>query len=174
MVRWTNAPVSSVELSSSIRSTFGLFVAFNALHVRSGSFRAGRTQCRSVASPYSFHFVMLDLTVVEIYNPTLICTSTQPCPWPVCTQSVRVCFVGVHMHTSLFFFITFTHISFHFIKAPSTHIPFGPELTISLFRCDQLHITAVKLLQRPDSMPEWTYTLKAAVNYSKIQCAMWI
>ena len=89
----TDTPISTVELCSSFRVVFGLFVAslINSLLVWSVSF-GGR--------PFSWKgllwchiltiFLIMDLMVpCGLFNfylffyPTLICTSPQCCPWPV-------------------------------------------------------------------------------------------
>ena len=80
MVLWADTPISAVELCSSFRVIFGLFVAslINALLAWSLSFG------RFVVVPYSFHFLIMDGMVLcgmfkvsdIFYNPTLICTTT--------------------------------------------------------------------------------------------------
>ena len=80
-----------MELCSSFRVIFGLFVAslINALLAWSMSFGGWPSLGRIVVVPYSFHFLIMDLIVlcskfqIFFYNPSLICTSPQLCPWPV-------------------------------------------------------------------------------------------
>ena len=93
VVLWTDTPISALELCSSFRVIFGLFVAslINALLVWSVSFGGRPSLGRCVVVPYSFHFLIMDLMVLRgmfkvwdiFYNPTLICLSSQLCPWPV-------------------------------------------------------------------------------------------
>ena len=90
MVLWTDTPISAVELRSSFRVIFGLFVAslINALLAWSVSFGGRPALGRFVVVAHSFHFLLLDLMVLrgmfkvskKFYNPTLICTSSQLCP----------------------------------------------------------------------------------------------
>ena len=58
MILWTDAPICPVELCSSFRVIFGLFVAslFNALLAWSVSFGGRPFLGRFVVEPYSFHF----------------------------------------------------------------------------------------------------------------------
>ena len=58
VVLWTYTPISAVELCSSFRVIFGLFVAslMNALLARSVSFGGRPSLGRFVVVPYSFHF----------------------------------------------------------------------------------------------------------------------
>ena len=58
MVLWTDTPIYVVELRSSFRVIFGLFVAslINALLAWSVSFGGWPSLGRFVVVPYSFHF----------------------------------------------------------------------------------------------------------------------
>ena len=90
----TDTSISAVELCSSFRVIFGLFVAslINALLAWSVSFGGRPSLSRFVMVPYSFNFFVMDLMVLRgmfkdtdiFYNPTLICTSPQLLPWSVC------------------------------------------------------------------------------------------
>ena len=90
MVLWTDTPISAVELCSSFRVMFGLFVAslINALLAWSVSFGGRPSLGRFVMVPYYFNFLILDLMVLcgmfkvsdIFYNSTLICTAPQLCP----------------------------------------------------------------------------------------------
>ena len=91
MVLWTDSPISAVELSSSFRDIFGLFVAslINALLAWSMSFGGRPSLGRIAVVSYSFLFLNnrfngapWDVHIFRQFfnNPTLICTSPQLCP----------------------------------------------------------------------------------------------
>ena len=63
MVLWTDTPISAVELCSSFRVIFGLFVAslINALLAWSVGFGGRPSFGRFVGVPYSFNFFIMDL-----------------------------------------------------------------------------------------------------------------
>ena len=67
MVLWTDTPISAVELCSSFRVIFGLFVAslINALLAWSVSFGGRPSLGRFVVVPYHFHFLIMDLMVLR-------------------------------------------------------------------------------------------------------------
>ena len=67
MVLWMDTPISVVEHCSSFRVIFGLFVAslINALLAWSVSFGGRPSPGRFVVVPYSFHFFIMDLTVLR-------------------------------------------------------------------------------------------------------------
>lgn len=93
-ILWTDTLVSSVELSSSFRGIFGVFVAslMNGLLAQLVCF-CGCPCCYVVPTPFFFlfSFEVRDLIVLcgrfitaDIFNDlTLSCTSPQLCPWPV-------------------------------------------------------------------------------------------
>jgi hypothetical protein len=87
VVLWTDTPISTVELCSSFRVIFGLFVAsqINALLARSVSFGGRPSLGRFVVVPYSLHFLIRDLMVLRgifkvsffyIQNPGLYFSTT--------------------------------------------------------------------------------------------------
>ena len=91
VVLWTDTSISAVELCSSSRFIFGLFVAslINALLAWSVSFGGWPSLGRFVVVSYTFNVLIMDLNGAPwdvqsfryfFYNPTLICTSPQPCP----------------------------------------------------------------------------------------------
>ena len=63
MVLWTDTPISAVELCSSFRVIFGLFVAslINARLAWPVSFGGRPSLGRLVVVPYSFNFLIMDL-----------------------------------------------------------------------------------------------------------------
>ena len=67
MVLWTDNPISAVELCSSFRVIFGLFVAslINALLAWSMSFGGRPSLGRFVVVPYSFYFLIMGLMVLR-------------------------------------------------------------------------------------------------------------
>ena len=67
MVLWTDTPISAVELCSSFRVIFGLFVAslINALLAWSMSFGGQPSLGRFVVVPFSFSFLIMDLMVLR-------------------------------------------------------------------------------------------------------------
>ena len=67
MVLWTDTPISAVELCSSFRVIFGLFVAslINALLAWSVSFGGRPSLGWFVVVPYSFHFLITDVMVLR-------------------------------------------------------------------------------------------------------------
>ena len=67
MVIWTDTLISIVELCSSFRVIFGLFVAslMIALLAWSVSFGGRPSLGRFVVAPYSFHFLIIDLMVLH-------------------------------------------------------------------------------------------------------------
>ena len=67
VVLWTDTPISSVELCSSFRVIFGLFVAslINVLLALSVSFGGRHSLGRFVVVPYSFHSLIMDLMVLR-------------------------------------------------------------------------------------------------------------
>ena len=67
MVLWTDTPISAVELCSSFRVIFGLFLAslINALFAWSVSFGVWSSLGRFVVLPYSFHFLVMYLMVLH-------------------------------------------------------------------------------------------------------------
>ena len=76
MVLWTDTPIAAVELCSSFRVIFGLFVAslINALLARSVSFGGRPSLGRFVVVPYSFHFFIMDLMVLRgLFKVSDIC-----------------------------------------------------------------------------------------------------
>ena len=81
MVLWTDSPISAVELCSSFRVIFGLFVAslINALLAWSVS-GGGRPSLGSfVVVPYSFIFLIMDLMVLRgMFKVSDIFFITQP------------------------------------------------------------------------------------------------
>ena len=88
MVLWTDTPISAVDLRSSFRVIFDLFVAslINSNLAWSVSFGGWPSLGRFVVVPYYLHFLIKDEMVlcgmfkvsgIYFYNPTLICTSPQ-------------------------------------------------------------------------------------------------
>ena len=67
MVLWTDTPISTVELCSSFRVIFDLFVAslINAFLAWSVGFGGRPSLVRFVVVPYSFHFLIMDLMVLR-------------------------------------------------------------------------------------------------------------
>ena len=81
MVLWTDTPISAVELYSSFRVIFGLFVAslINALLAWSVSCGGRPSLGRFVVVPYSFHFIIMDLMVLcGMFKVSDIFFITQP------------------------------------------------------------------------------------------------
>ena len=81
MVLWTDTPISAVELCSSFRVIFGLFVAslINALLAWSVSFGGRPSLGRFVVVPYSFHVLIMDLMVLRgMFKVSDIFFITQP------------------------------------------------------------------------------------------------
>ena len=66
MVLWTDTPISAVELCSSFRVLFGLFVAslIHALLTWSVGFGGQPSLGRFVVVPYSFNFFIMDLMLL--------------------------------------------------------------------------------------------------------------
>ena len=93
MVLWTDTPISAVELCSTFRVIFGLFVAslINALLAWSVWVGGRPSLGRFVVVTHSLNFLKNDLMVLRgmlkvydfILNPTLIGTSPQLCSGPV-------------------------------------------------------------------------------------------
>ena len=67
VVLWIDTPTSAVELCSSFRVIFGLFVAslINVLIAWSMSFGGRPSLGRFVVVPYSFNFLIMDLMVLR-------------------------------------------------------------------------------------------------------------
>jgi hypothetical protein len=67
LVLWTDTPISAVELFSSFRVIFGLFVAslINVLLAWSVCFGWWPSLGRFVLVPYSFNFLIMDLMVLR-------------------------------------------------------------------------------------------------------------
>ena len=67
MVLWTDTPISAVELCSSFRVIFGLFVAslINALFAWSVSFGGRPAPGRFVVVPHALHFLIMALLVLH-------------------------------------------------------------------------------------------------------------
>ena len=65
MALWAGTPISAVEIFSSFRVIFGLFVAslINALLARSVNFCGRPSLGRFVVVQYSFYFFIMDLMV---------------------------------------------------------------------------------------------------------------
>ena len=81
MVLWTDTPISVVELCSSFRIIFGLFVVslINALLAGTVSFGGRPSLGRFVVVPYSFSFLRMDLMVLRgMFKGSYIFFITQP------------------------------------------------------------------------------------------------
>jgi hypothetical protein len=74
VVLWTDTPISAVELCSSFRVIFGLFVASltNALLAWSVSFGGQPSPGRFVVVPYSFHQTNYVTSEGNLVAPDLI------------------------------------------------------------------------------------------------------
>ena len=80
LVLWTDPPISAVELCSSFRVIFGLFVAslINALLALSVSFGGRPSLGRCVVEPYSFHFLIMDLMLHGMFKVSNIFLNPNP------------------------------------------------------------------------------------------------